>query len=151
MPPNIFDEKIHKWVKVEDESDNYTIRHEYTVLGYDLAKGTFDMLMRFDNDGGHCIRHRHVAITTSLVIRGEHQVIDLYEDGHSEIRLKRAGEYGLSLGDALPHKERGGDAGALVFFGNHTNNGILYELVDADLKVVHEVTIQEIVEPWKAL
>ena len=117
---------------------------------YDLAKGTCDMLVRWRGDGGHCMRHRHVATTTSLVIRGEHRLIDLYEGGRTEERVRRAGDYGLSLGDAVPHLERGGDEGALVFFGNHTDNGILYELCDADLKVTHEVTIQEMVELWQA-
>jgi len=64
--------------------------------------------------------------------------------------VKRAGDYGLSVGDAVPHLERGGDEGALVFFGNHTSNGIMYELVDADLKVVQEVSIQSLVEGWQA-
>ena len=149
MTPNIYDEASYKWVEVDDDSDTYKIRHDYAILGHDLAKGTCDMLVRWSGDGGHCIRHRHVATTTSLVIRGEHHLIDLYGGGRTENRVKRAGDYGLSLGDAVPHMERGGDEGALVFFGNHTANGILYELVDADLKVTLEVTIRDMVELWQ--
>lgn len=146
MPPNIFDESSYTWVTVSDDSDTFKIHHDYTILGYDLAKGTCDMLVRWHGDGGHCMRHRHASVTTSLVISGEHHLIDLYEGGREEIRVKRAGDYGLSLGDAVPHRERGGPDGAVVFFGNHTTNGVLYELVDADLKVIHEVTIEEMVE-----
>ncbi len=150
MSLNIFDEQSYKWVEIADDSDSYKIRHDYAILGYDLAKGSCDLLVRWSGDGGHCIRHRHVATTTSLVIRGEHRLIDLYEGGRSESRVKRAGDYALSLGDAVPHLERGGDDGALVFFANHTQSGVLYELIDADLKVTHEVTIQELVGLWKA-
>jgi hypothetical protein len=150
VPPNIYDEASYKWVEVADDGDAYKIRHDYTILGHDISAGTCDMLVRWTGDGGHCIRHRHVAITTSLVISGEHQLIDLYEDGHSETRTKRAGDYGLSLGDAVPHLERGGAEGALVFFGNHAPNGVLYELIDADLKVTQEVTIQDLVGLWQA-
>ncbi len=149
MSANIFDESSYKWVEVADDSDSYKIHHDYTILGYDLAAGTCDMLVRWYGDGGHCIRHRHTAVTTSLVIRGEHRLVDLYEDGRTENRVKRAGDYGLSVGDAVPHLERGGDEGALVFFGNHTSNGILDELVDADLKVVQEVSIQDLVQGWQ--
>ena len=149
MTPNIYDEQGYAWVEVADDGDDYKIRHDYTILGYDFAKGTCDMLVRWAGDGGHCIRHRHVATTTSLVIRGEHHLIDLHEGGRTEKRVKRAGDYGLSLGDAVPHLERGGDEGALVFFGNHTESGILYELVDADGKVVQEVGIRDLVEVWQ--
>ncbi len=150
MSANIFDESSYKWVEVVDDSDSYKIHHDYTILGYDLAAGTCDMLVRWYGDGGHCIRHRHTAVTTSLVIRGEHRLVDLYEGGRTENRVRRAGDYGLSVGDAVPHLERGGDEGALVFFGNHTSNGIMYELVDADLKVVQEVSIQDLVQGWQA-
>ncbi len=150
MSANIFDESSYKWLEVADDSDSYKIHHDYTILGYDLAAGTCDMLVRWHGDGGHCIRHRHTAVTTSLVIRGEHHLVDLYEGGRTENRVKRAGDYGLSVGDDVPHLERGGEEGALVFFGNHTSNGIMYELVDADLKVVQEVSIQSLVEGWQA-
>jgi len=152
MKANIFDEGSYKWVEVRDENEtSYLIHHDYTILGYDLAKGTCDMLVRWHGDGGHCVRHRHAGVTSSLVISGEHRLVDLYEGGRTEERIKKPGDYALSLGDAVPHLERGGDEGAVVFFANHSPNGILYELVDADLKVVHEVSIEEMVAPWRQL
>ena len=144
MPPNIFDESSYKWVNVSDDSDTFKIHHDYTILGHDLGKGTCDMLVRWHGDGGHCMLFR--TFGGELRISGEHHLIDLYEGGREETRVKRAGDYSLSLGDAVPHRERGGPEGAVVFFGNHTTNGVLYELVDADLKVIHEVTIEEMVE-----
>ena len=62
--------------------------------------------------------------------------------------MKPAGTYGLSPGDEHPHLERGGDDGAIVFFGNHSTNGLVYELVDADFKVIAEVTMEMLVEMW---
>ena len=46
MSANIFDESSYKWVEVADDSDSYKIHHDYTILGYDLAAGTCDMLVR---------------------------------------------------------------------------------------------------------
>ena len=61
-----------------------------------------------------------------------------------------AGDYALSTGDALPHLERGGDAGGLVFFGCHASDGILYEILDEDGNLLMNVTIESLVEDWKA-
>jgi hypothetical protein len=44
------------------------------------------------------------------------------------------------------HLERGGDQGAIVFFGNHTTNGLLYEILDADLEVIAEIDIETLVK-----
>ena len=148
MNPNIFDESSYRWINVRDDGESYKIHHDYTILGYDLDAGRVDMLVRWHGDGGHCVRHRHSAITTSLVISGEHHLIDLYEGDRTETRIKKPGDYGLSAPDAVPHLERGGPDGAVVYFGAQTNSGVLYELIDADLKVVHEVTIRELVAPF---
>jgi hypothetical protein len=37
-----------------------------------------------------------------------------------------------------------------VFFGNHSSNGLLYEILDEDLKVVADVTMESLVMDWKA-
>lgn len=36
-----------------------------------------------------------------------------------------------------------------MFLGNHTTSGLLYEIIDADLKVIAEVDIETLVEMWK--
>jgi len=127
------------------------VRHDYTILGYDLAAGTLDMVVRWAGDGGHCPIHRHVATTTVLVLEGEQHLWDLRRDGsRGEHRVRRAGDYALTAGEALPHLERGGDAGGLVFFGNHSPDGRLYEILDEDLHLLADVTMQALVDDWKA-
>jgi hypothetical protein len=129
---------------------SYKVRHDYTILGYDVAAGTLDMLVRWAGDGGHCPIHRHVAPTTVLVLAGEQHVWDVHGDGtRGAPRVRRAGEYGLTLPDSLPHLERGGPAGGLAFFGSHTRDGRLYEVLDDDLNVVSEVTIAGLVQDWE--
>ena len=53
------------------------------------------------------------------------------------------------LADALPHLERGGDQGGIAFFGNHSANGLLYELLDEDMKVVMDVTMETLLADWQ--
>ncbi len=152
MSQSHFDPSRYAWRKVEGEPGlAFPVHHDYTILGYDLAAGTLDMIVRWQGDGGHCPIHRHVATTTVLVLEGEQHLWDLHPDGsRGEHRVRRAGDYALSVGDALPHLERGGDAGGVVFFGNHAADGRLYEFFDEDMKLVADVTMETLVTDWKA-
>ena len=147
-----FDASRHKWREVTgDPGLGYKVRHDYTILGYDLAAGTLDMQVRWTGDGGHCPIHRHTATTSVLVLEGEQHLWDLHPDGRrGEHRIRRAGDYALSVGDALPHLERGGGEGGLVFFGNHSSDGLLYEVLDEDLKLVANVTMELLIADWQA-
>ena len=44
---------------------------------------------------------------------------------------------------------RGGAEGGVVFFGNHSTNGLLYELFDENLNVVMDVTMEFLIADWK--
>jgi len=151
MPQSYFDPGRYKWREVTGEPGlSYKVRHDYTILGYDLAAGTLDMLVRWEGDGGHCPIHRHTATTTVLVLEGEQHLWDLHPDGsRAEPRVRRAGDHALTAGDALPHLERGGAEGGLAFFGNHSNTGSLYEILDEDLKIVVDVTMEMLIADWK--
>jgi hypothetical protein len=152
MQQGPFDPTRYRWRAVEgDPGSSYKVRHDYTILGYDVAAGTLDMLVRWAGDGGHCPIHRHLATTTVLVLEGEQHLFDLYPDGtRGAPRVRRAGDYALSTGDALPHLERGGPEGGLAFFGTHAGDGVLYEILGEDLKPLANVTIETLVADWKA-
>jgi hypothetical protein len=152
MTRSPFDPSRYKWRAVVGGPElSYKVRHDYAILGYDRAAGTLDMLVRWAGDGGHCPIHRHTAATTILVLEGEQHLWDLHPDGtRGPERVRRAGDYALTVGEALPHLERGGERGGIVFFGNHTRDGVLYEILDENLKLVTDVTIETLVADWKA-
>jgi hypothetical protein len=80
------------------------VRHDYTLLGYDVAAGTLDMMVRWAGDGGHCPLHRHTATTTVLVIDGEQHLTDVLADGSpGEHKVRTAGDYALSLATISAH------------------------------------------------
>jgi hypothetical protein len=151
-PKSTFDASRHKWREVKGEPDlSYKVRHDYTILGYDLAAGTLDMVVRWTGDGGHCPIHRHTATTTVLVLEGEQHLWDLHADGtRDDPKVRQAGDYALSVGDALPHLERGGADGGLVFFGNHSSTGVLYEILDEDLNVIADITMEGLIADFEA-
>jgi hypothetical protein len=146
-----FDPSRYKWREVTGEPGlSYKVRHDYTILGYDLAAGTLDMLVRWAADGGHCPIHRHTATTTVLVLEGEQHLWDIHLDGSRDApRVRRAGDYALTVGDPLPHLERGGPEGGLAFFGSHSNSGRLYEILDEEMNLIVDVTMEVLIADWK--
>jgi hypothetical protein len=152
METSLFEPSRYRWREVSGEPGlRYKVHHDYTILGYDLPAGTLDMLVRWSGDGGHCPIHRHVSTTTVLVLEGEQHLWDLHPDGRlGDHRVRRAGDYALTGNDPLPHLERGGADGGLVFFGNHSSSGLLYEFFDEDGKLIGEVTMETLLADWKA-
>lgn len=143
-----FDASKYKWREVTGEpSDSYLVHHDYTILGYSEEAGTLDMIVRWGSDGGHCHIHRHMATTSVFVLEGEQHLYDYDEKGKlsKEPRIRRAGDYGLSFGAEAPHLERGGPEGGIAYFGTHSNDGVLYEILDEKLNLVIPITIELLV------
>ena len=139
----------YTWRHLADPTETeYLIDYEVAMLAWDLDSGTCDFLLRFGPNGGHCPRHRHVGVTSTLVLEGEHRVTELHTDGTAMEKVKPVGTHSLSTGDEHAHLERGGVDGAIVFFSNQAPNGVLYELVDADGYVTAEVRIADLVRGW---
>jgi len=151
MGRSFLDLDRYRWREVTGEpGQSIKIRHDYTILGYDPAAGTLDMLVRWTGDGGHCPIHRHLSTTTVLVIAGEQHLWDLHPDGtRTGPRVRRAGDYALTVGEALPHLERGGAEGGVVFFGNHSGDGRLYEIFDEEMNLVADVSMELLFADWK--
>jgi len=151
MARHPFDPTRYRWREVTDPASPYKIRHDYTILGHDAGAGTLDMLVRWSSDGGHCPIHRHVGTTTILVLDGEQHLWDLGPGGaRLPHRVRRAGDHALTVAEAEPHLESGGATGGLVFFGNHSTDGVLYEFFDPALNRIGQVTIAELVADWEA-
>jgi hypothetical protein len=143
-----FDISRYKWREVTPSGESYLVHHWYTILGHNQQAGTLDMLVRWEADGGHCNLHRHVATTTVFVIEGEQHLYDYDEKAGTKSgtpRIRRTGDYGLSVGVERPHLERGGPNGGIALFSTHTNDGSLYEILDDNLNLILPITIELLV------
>ena len=79
-----------------------------------------------------------IATSSILVLDGEQHLRDPHANGSAEnIRIRRKGDYGLSLGIETPHMECG------------VENGVLYELLDTDLSLIVPITIEMLVAHWQ--
>jgi len=147
-----FDTDHIEWHSVigEPGAEEYKLSYDYSILGYDYASGSLDMMMRWRGDGGNCERHRHVGITSTLVLQGEQHLDELLPDGRMNHKVRKAGDYALSLGTEPPHLERGGPEGGVALLSLQAANGVLFELLDADLKVLVEVSPELLVSRWDA-
>ena len=144
-----FDASRVEWQTIKGNPDDlFKIHYDYSLLGYDLASGKLDMLLRFHADGGHCERHHHVAATTTLVLSGEQHLAERQVDGSTVNIIRRAGDYALATNDALPHVENGGPAGGVVLLSMQTDNGILFRFYDENNNSVGELRIDAFVQGW---
>jgi len=130
---------------------DYPIDYDIAVLGSQPELGRIDLLIRWAPDS-FCHFHRHVAATSTLVIEGEHHVIDVGHDGNeADHDVRPASSYRIS-GGGDTHMEQGGPEGSLVLFSMHQRSGRLFEVLD---RTTHEViattTIDTLVELSDAL
>lgn len=139
------------WQEVRDDNLSYKMRYDFQCLGWDRASASIDFVLRFGPDGGHCQRHRHIADSTVvLVLDGEQHLDELRADGTTSHKSRAAGEYHRSNGaDALPHMERGGPEGAIIFYACQARDGRLFEFVDDKLNLIREVTIDDMISSWQ--
>jgi hypothetical protein len=145
------DPEQYRWLEITGSGNSsYAIHHDLSILGYDRDAGTIDLLIRFDDAGGHCQAHRHLTTTSVLVLEGEQHIDELRPGGERVHKVRKAGEYHLTPGDPYPHMERGGPEGAVVFFSHHTSDGRLYEIVDDDGNPLATVTIESLIATWES-
>lgn len=137
-----------EWRRVADpDCKAFKVDFEYSLLGYDIASGRLDMLLRY-MDGGHCRRHRHVASTATLVLEGEQVLTEMLPDGTTRAIRRKKGTYALAPADAHPHDEHGGSEGATVLLSMTAHDGILFEYFDENMENAWTLSIEEYVESW---
>ena len=144
-----FDPRTVEWRRVTDPScEEFKVDFEHSLLGYDLASGRLDMLLRYAKGRGHCRRHRHVASTLTLVLEGEQYLIETQPDGTTRSISRKTGDYALAAPDALPHIEGGGDEGGTILLSMTAPDGILFEYLDETMQNGWTLSIAQYVDAW---
>ena len=140
------------------ENDNLRWKHFTGSVRFDYPIDFYSALLSVRPEGhiellywwepnSYCHFHRHTANTTSLVLKGELQVIDVDLKTGKElgIKIRPVGDFASKEpGDV--HMERGGPEGALVFFSLFTEDGSLAETLSQDGRVLSTSSIDPILQ-----
>lgn len=128
-----FDDRNIRWSRLGD------LEHfVFAVFDVDVSRKVVDFVIKFDPNR-QIVLHRHLALTNTLVIQGEHR---LYEPDGSLKEVRAVGSY-TSSEPGEPHREGGGDQHAVVLYSVRGKDGVLFELLDEDLNVVGTLSMED--------
>ena len=138
-----FDTDNLNWMHFEGGPKfDYPINYALALLGARPGTGCIDFLGKWE-PGSYCHFHRHVGDTTTLVLEGEHHVIEMI-DAEAIHKIRQPGSYSHSpAGNA--HMEYAGPEGSLVFFNMQSVDGRLFEVLDQEENVLSVVTIDDFI------
>ena len=131
-----FDDRNIRWYKLGDFE-----HFELAMLDVDVPQKIVDFMLKFPPNK-QIFLHRHLALTNTLVVQGEHR---LYEPNGALKEVRPVGSYTSSPpGD--PHREGAGDEGGVVFYSVRGKDGPLFEGLDNDLNVVVTLSMQNFLD-----
>ena len=120
---------------------DYPIDYWTAILGVQPELGRIDFLSRWEPNA-YCHYHRHIGPTTTLVLEGEHHIV---EESATETvhKVRQAGHFARSNGGDL-HMEYGGAQGTVVLFSMQSDDGRLFDVLDKDLNVLTTTTVEDL-------
>lgn len=117
----------------------------YSILNIDKANKIIDVIFRFEPHNP-IVLHRHCALNHTFVIHGEHR---LYH-ANGELKAARAvGSYTVSPPEPMPHRECGGNEGAVVLFSIRGTEGVMYEILDEEENIIGALGMQDFVDLYE--
>ena len=131
-----FDDKNIQWQRF-GEFEHFG----YCILNIDENKQIFDVLFKFEANK-QIFLHRHKVLNTTFVVQGEHR---LYGPNGEIKEIRAVGTYTSSPASEEPHREGGGDEGAVVLFSIRGNDEILYEILDDEANLIGTLARQDLV------
>jgi hypothetical protein len=136
-----FDPMSPAWVHLQgDALFDYPIDYWYAVI--DAQPGRIRFAMRWEPNA-YCHFHRHLVSTTTLVLEGEHHVIETTPT-QTVHKTRRPGHYAEApAGDV--HMEHAGPSGSTVLFAIEAPDGRMFEVLDKDRNVLAVSTIESFV------
>lgn len=141
MTAYTFDERNTSWHTLGDFE--YI---QYSVLDVDIDNKIIDVLFKFEAHK-QILLHRHKALNKTFVIQGEHLIYQA--DGELK-EIRPVGSYTSSPASDEPHRECGGNEGAVVLFSIRGEEGVLYEVLDDQHNLIATLSFQDFINLFKA-
>ena len=120
---------------------DFPIDYWIAVLGGNVAEGRVDFLVKWEPNA-YCHFHRHLSSSTTLVLEGEHHLLETTatETIH---KVRQAGHFARSSGGDL-HMENGGAQGTVVLFSMQADDGRLFDVLDKDMNLLTTTTVEDL-------
>jgi hypothetical protein len=138
--PYRFDDRNIHWQKLGDLEDFLV-----SILDIDEKRDVVDFIVKFEPNKP-IVLHRHLAATNTLVVQGEHR---LYEPDGRLKEVRPVGSYTASP-PGEPHRECGGEEGAVVFYSLRGDGGAFFDLLDDASNILATLGMNEFIEAFKA-
>lgn len=136
MSNYLFNDKNIAWQQL-GEFENF----RYSILSIDKDNKTVDVIFKFEPHNP-IVLHRHCALNHLFVIHGEHRLY--YANGELKA-IRTVGSYTVSQPDPVPHRECGGDEGAIVLFSIRGTEGVMYEILDDEENSIAALGMQDFI------
>jgi len=130
-----FDDRNIRWYRFGDFE-----HFVFAMLDVDAQRKLVDLILKFAPNQ-QIFLHRHLALTNTLVVQGEHR---LYEPNGALKEVRPVGSY-ISSPPGDPHREGGGDEGGVVFYSIRGEDDTLFEVLNDDLNVVATLGMQDFI------
>jgi quercetin dioxygenase-like cupin family protein len=130
-----FDDRNIRWYEL-GEFEHFV----FAMFDVDVQHKIVDFILKFPPNQ-QIVLHRHLALTNTLVVQGEHR---LYEPNGALREVRSVGSY-TSTPPGEPHREGAGDEGGVVFYSVRGKDGVLFEVLDDDLKIVGTLGMDDFV------
>lgn len=139
-----FDDSKIQWRQLGDFE-----HFRYDILDIDENNNVIDVVFKFDPHK-QIVLHRHKVLNKTFVIHGEHRFFE------SDGRLKESsavGSFTTRPADTDPHRECGGDDGAIVLFsvrvGNLDADAPLYEILDDNNQLIGTLSKKDFIQLYQ--
>lgn len=139
--PYLFDDSNIQWHTL-DGFDHFV----YAILDVDQANNSVDVIFKFEAHRP-IVLHRHKVLNKTFVIQGEHRLYDV--NGNLK-EIRPVGRYTSSPANPEPHRECGGDDGAVVLFSIRGSAGVFYDILDDDQNCVATLGMQDFINLFAA-
>src|ERR1700733_6814005 len=119
---------------------DYPIDYLVAVTRVDRAAGQIEFLAKWAPNS-YCHYHRHLGLTASWVIEGEHHIVETTETQILH-KTRKPGFRGQSPAGEM-HMEYGGAEGSTVLFMCEAVDGNLFDIVAKDGSVIATATLED--------
>lgn len=129
-----FDQSNIKWNSLEGIENIW-----YHIVRVDPEAKVVDIIFKFAANK-KVVLHRHHADYSTFIIQGE---LRLYDKDGALKEIRPTGSYVQKKAGGPPHDEGGGDVDCIAWFSNWGTDGVIYEVLDAELKTAATLGLKD--------